>query len=249
VNPHNSKSTKAASITGLLMDSVYAGTGMLIIQGVACLPVCVHAGVVVLSVYGFLYLYRYVFIWKIGASAEPVLQQIGIKPPKIITYLFHGIFALTMPVFPLLLILVSMVLVLGLSEQTTSQLLWFLPYVIILPLTFFNILIYIDQWQGNIPLNLKYFPQPAVAMKKNLTTWIIPCLAILAGYSLSTVSHSIARLSNDPVSPFYQWDWYARMFLSLTVFVPFRYLVMRTAGATPVSFISFAVSVAIIAIF
>ncbi len=215
-------------------------------QGVSLIPVRVNAALLILLIYVFHYIYRFVSIREIGECGRPLYEQLGIKLHWVIRNIFDGIFLLTMPVFPTFLIIFSAIELFGISNYKNNPNLLFITLIITAPLSVMSWVIYINQRERTTPVSLKYYPKPSSEFKKALTLYIIPVLAMFTGCSLSIFSYSFYNQMGDPSAFFYSPEISPFLFMSFFVFIPFRYLIMRTAGASLISAVSFLLSIVFI---
>lgn len=228
---------KWRSLMNILMDILFVVSTGLLQLGFSILPAVAYGPVTAALYFVFLYLFRYVYVHEIGDAGSPLFKRVTSKIPAFFQNGLNLFFGLVMAAFPgLLLVLCWFAATPDFSLDTVHPLITAglgmvsVFFITINAVVFFHC----SEENGSRPVNGRFFPKPGPRFDRILRRFIIPVLSAAAGCSISGISLIVERQVNDPVF---------LLFLTLAAFIPFRYLVIRTAGASVRSFVSFAIAV------
>ncbi|MBN1523177.1 MAG: hypothetical protein JW904_01735 [Spirochaetales bacterium] len=219
-------------LSNLLIDGAYILLSVLSFFGITLVPRPVNA-IAVIVMYGmFLFLYRYVFKHDIGSGAQPLFVQSNIRLPAFLQTIINYFFAITFAFFPgYLLVICVAAATPNFSFDDWHPMIKLAMGIVFVAALIVNAILFGSNSGRSKKSEIKNIPEDKKAF---FAVWVIPAASLLAGLSIGSLQDSWSSFSNDPG---------LILTLTLTTFVPFRYLVMRTGGISRLSLISFFTAV------
>lgn len=222
--------------SGVLMDIFFFAFACAAAMGIDIIPGRVNVLLLVFLYFIYLYLLRYVYNNNIGGKGRPVLEQAGIRLQEPFRSIVKIISIVVMMFFPLFFLTMCW---LALTPEVSFDNYIFLPPLIIWPdlgIGYVSLMVFLnsDREDGEATSHPWLFPELPDRTVRILVSFILPVLAIVAGSSISGVISRLTLYTEEPA---------ALLFITLTAFVPLRYLVLRTTGVSLLSLISFIFSV------
>ncbi|MBN1532413.1 MAG: hypothetical protein JXA20_07110 [Spirochaetes bacterium] len=220
----------------VLMDIFYLFFAYAAAWGFDFIPPRINVLLLVFLYFLYLYLLRYVYNNRIGEKGRPVFEQAAIRLQNPARDIVKFISIIVMLFFPIIFLTMCW---LAATPEVSFDDYPLLP-TLIFPFDAFimyvNIVVFdsSDSEDGEGTSHPRLFPRPSEKAARILVVYIFPALSVITGCAISGVISRLSLYSKDP---------FFLLFISLTAFIPFRYLVMRTTGVSLLSLISFAVSI------